>query len=814
LLPALLLTLASTPSPPQAEAAPARPYVSGIYPHLALYNDENECGIGGVVEWAGRLWVITYAPHAPRGSTDRLYSIGRELELVVHPESVGGTAACRMIHRETQQLVLGPYVIDARGKVRVITPERMPGRLTAVARHLREPERKVYFATMEEGLYEVDLATLEVVELYADDQGQLRGRAHGRKVAELPGYHGKGLYSGQGRLVYANNGEPGAAAQRSPGVQSGCLAEWDGDAWRVVRRNQFTEVTGPGSLYGNADAERDPVWSIGWDHRSLILMVLDAGRWHAYRLPKASHAYDGAHGWNTEWPRIRDVGEPALLMTMHGAFWSFPREFSAGRSAGVVPLSTYLKVVGDFARFGERLVLGCDDVARSEFLNRRRAKGELAGPGQSHSNLWFLDPAALTRLGPPLGRGAVWLDEPVAAETWSEPYLFDGFPRRGVHLASDAPAPVTFRFELDRAGDGRWSPFREVRVPAGGYVWHAFAPEARGAWIRVSLDRAVAHATAAFHAAGPDPRTTTPAPIFASLATRDEPRRIGGLLRARGDGRGTLAVVAAALDGAKAEELGFYELTPALTLEPRDDPAALAWHRAHIALPAGVLSADAASLVYVDDDGERWRLPRGPAPLDASPARLCREVVTERDLFHAGGTFYELPARNAGGFAKLRPIATHPYRVHDYAAFRGLLVMTGLRADAPEAPADPHVVRSSDRRAAVWVGAVDDLWSLGKPRGSGGPWLATPARAGEPSDPYLLTGFDEKTLRLEHDAEQAVTFTLEVDITGTGQWHAWRRFAVPPDRVVRDAFPPGFGAYWLRAVVDRDCRATVQLRYR
>jgi hypothetical protein len=38
-------------------------------------------------------------------------------------------------------------------------------------------------------------------------------------------------------------------------------------------------------------------------------MVLDAGAWSAYRLPKASHSYDGAHGWNTEWPRIREIGD-------------------------------------------------------------------------------------------------------------------------------------------------------------------------------------------------------------------------------------------------------------------------------------------------------------------------------------------------------------------------------------------------------------------------------------------------------------------------------------------------------------------------
>ena len=139
----------------------------------------------------------------------------------------------------------------------------------------------------------------------------------------------------------------------------------------------------------------DPLWSIGWDHRSLILMLLDGGQWHTFRLPKASHSYDGAHGWNTEWPRIRDIGESDLLMTMHGTFWRFPRTFSAANSAGIAPRSTYLKVVGDFCRWDDRIVLGCDDTAKSEFLNKRKVKGEIAGPGRSQSNLWFVEPKQL-----------------------------------------------------------------------------------------------------------------------------------------------------------------------------------------------------------------------------------------------------------------------------------------------------------------------------------------------------------------------------------------------------------------------------------
>ena len=83
--------------------------IGGIYPSLAYYNDEGECGTGAVVPWAGSLWVVTYGPHCPVGSSDKLYQISPEKRLTIRPESVGGTHANRLIHRESQQLLIGTY---------------------------------------------------------------------------------------------------------------------------------------------------------------------------------------------------------------------------------------------------------------------------------------------------------------------------------------------------------------------------------------------------------------------------------------------------------------------------------------------------------------------------------------------------------------------------------------------------------------------------------------------------------------------------------------------------------------------------------
>lgn len=794
--------------------APAaeQPNFSGIYPHLAYFNNEGECGTGAVVPWGGRLWVMTYAPHKPLGSSDKLYEITPELELIIRPESIGGTPANRMIHRESQQLFMGPYAIGSDRQVRVLPPAQMYGRHTGNAQHLTDPVNKIYYATMEEGLYEVDVKTLAVTELWADEQ-----RKEGRH-ADLPGYHGKGLYSGQGRVVYANNGDHAKAALTDPTTPSGVLAEWDGkaDAWTTVRRDQFTEVTGPGGIHGNLSPEIDPIWSIGWDHRSLILMLLEQGKWHSFRLPKASHTYDGAHGWNTEWPRIRDIGaedSPDLLMTMHGTFWRFPRTFSLANTAGIAPRSTYLKVVGDFARWGDRLVLGCDDTARNEFLNKRKAKGNIEGPGQSQSNLWFVAPERLDQLGAPLGRGAVWISEPVKARQASDSFLFAGYERRGLHLSHDTPAEAVLTLEVSDGG-GEWRKLREVRLPPGGSTWLEFMPDDQGAWIRLRAERDLAGATAYFHYSTPDRRPASPPAIFAGVASADSRNYLGGVVRARGENKRTLAFAAMTVrDGQLAEE-GYYELDGAMQLKRVQDPAAHEYTKKAAAIPRDVISADDASVLIVDDKGDRWRLPRGAAEYweDATlPLRVDREVCTERDLFNAGGTFYELPAENAGGFSKIRPVATHGRRIVDYCSYRGLLIITGI--DAGPETKNPHIIRSDDGKAALWAGVVDDLWQLGKAVGQGGPWKKTKVQAKEPSDPYLMAGYHRKQLALSHNATGPVEMRVEVDVTGSGLWKPYHTFKVEPGLELKAGFPDAYQAYWLRVVANRDCEATAWLTY-
>lgn len=784
--------------------------ISGVYPHLAMYNNEAECGTGAVVPWAGRLWTLTYGPHLPLGSSDKLYEITPELEQIIRAESVGGTHANRMIHNESKQLIIGTYFIDEQRNVRVIQPKNMPGRMTGTARHLVDPQNRVYFGTMEEGLYDVNVNTLDVTGLIVDENpNNAAEEAKPAKIKSvLPGYHGKGLYTGQGRLIYANNGDRGPRVLIDPSVDSGALADWKGSGdWNLIRRNQFTDVSGPNGIYGAVN-DNDPIWSIGWDHRSLILMLLDDGKWHAFRLPKASHSYDGAHGWHTEWPRIREINEDSLLMTMHGTFWKFPKTFSFANSAGISPRSNHLKIIGDFCYWDAvgKIVFGCDDTAKSEFTNKRKAKGSIAPPGQSQSNLWMIEPQQIDNFGPVIGRGCVWLNESVKANVPSDPMLFCGYDLKMLQLTAEFAGK--FDLQIDEQGNGNWKTLGTLAVTKETPVFRPFTEAEKGVWIRLVPNQDSENVTAMFQYRNNDERTHEADAIFNGLAKYTDEKQNNGLLFARGANIKTLRMMAFDDSG----ELGLYDLDGDLAFKAAEGDAD--WMKRNFAIQKDVLAYEDSSILYVGEKG-RWRIPYGELNYAKSPinaeGRVCREVCTERDLFNAGGTFFELPNENAEGFAKVRPIATHNRKIKDFVSYRGLICMSGISMDAPKN--NPHIVWSNDGKCAVWVGVVDDLWKFGKARGIGGPWKNTAVKANEPSDPFLMTGYDNKRVTLSNNGSEAVNIRLEVDLTGTGIWVPCKTFAVAATATLDYAFPKEFAAYWVRAVSDKDTTASVTFFY-
>ncbi|MNK56247.1 hypothetical protein D3C87_752770 [compost metagenome] len=763
--------------------------VSGVYPHLASFNegwekqnwlksssksygDGGENGIGAITPWAGQLWMVTYSPHMPKGSSDKLYSIDKDMNVTIHPESIGGTPANRMIHKESNQLITSNYFIDRAGKIRTIPFSVMPGRMTATARHLTDPVNKVYFYDMEGMLYEVDVNTLAVNKLFNKP---------------VPGWHGKGAYTAQNQLVVANNGEEAVfklskdmlAAGDLPknDEEKGVLASWDGKTWKIIERRQFTDVTGPEGIYGSPN-DKTPLWSIGWDKRSVMLKLLDKGQWYTYRLPKAAHTYDHRGGWYTEWPRIREVGNGKMLMDMHGMMYDFPKSFSRNNSGGILPINSHLRYIPDFCSWNNQIVIATDETTVLE--------NPLAGRAQS--NLWFGQFADLKTWGAPTGWGGPWENDDVKANVASDAFLVNGFNQKVLHLKASKAVAVTL--QIDKAGNNKWEDYKTIKLGANVYQYFIFPADFKATWIRFKTN-ADCNATAFIHFTG-EPRAKQEN-LFKALANITDKDAIQANIIRPANFNKNLQVLNT--NGNKYSEI-----------DERLTVAANAADSTSQMLRLGAFkkgyTVDDASVIVTDKTGT-FRIPKGSAEYETFAYRDRREIESERFMLNITGSFYEVGRES--GFIALRPVTTHHKKIVDFCTWRGLLVLSGTKKDA-----QPDGQYFGNAANGLWYGGVDDLWKMGKAVGTGSVWKNTQVKAGEVSLPYLMTGYDQKKVSIT--ADQDVNITLQVDFDLTG-FHKYKTFSVAAGKTVTYEFPKGFSAHWVRASADKNCLSTVTFIY-
>lgn len=204
---------------------------------------------------------------------------------------------------------------------------------------------------------------------------------------------------------------------------------------------------------------------------------------------------------------------------------------------------------------------------------------------------------------------------------------------------------------------------------------------------------------------------------------------------------------------------------------------------------------DRASVILrVLHDGKwtRYRLPKGSQSWDHTwntEWMRIREVQTERYLMDAFGLMYELPPLVYGGrIWGIKPICSHLRICPDMVSWRGLLVLAGDQTD--NAVGQPQ--------SGLWFGTPDDLWQWGKPSGWGAVWMEDDLQGPSTSDPFLMTGFDQKTLHLSHDSDAPLSFVIEVDFLGNGSWKPFGQLDVPPGGYGQLTFPAGYGAHWVR----------------
>jgi hypothetical protein len=436
-----------------------RPQVDGIFPHLSIVSEHeprSEAGIGALVPWADRLWVVGYVAHI-KGAGLGLYEVDASLSLRRHPASITGTFANRLIHNASNQAIIGPHIIDTKGGVRTF-PEMAKHRLAATMEHLKDPQNFVYFLTMEGLLFEANVKTLEARQLFDLV-----------KVLELPEGtrpHFKSAYTEAGRVVVANNTYDERDFKGE--LAGGRLAEWDGTRWTILERKPFVEVMGKAwapETFGR------PIYATGWDRASAILKVFLNGRWTTYRLPKGGQTFD--HAWNTEWMRIREAQTERFLMDLHGLFYELPSLSYEGHVWGILPIARHLRMVPDFCSWRGLLVLGGDQTDRSV--------------GQPQSGLWFGHLDDLWSWGKPQGWGGPWWEDRVEAGARSDPFLMTGLDRKVLHVAQKGAASTSVTVEVDFQGNGRWQTYAELKVLDGGYVHHEFPAGFSAHWVRLKV---------------------------------------------------------------------------------------------------------------------------------------------------------------------------------------------------------------------------------------------------------------------------------------------------------------------------------------
>ena len=397
----------------------------------------------------------------------------------------------------------------------------------------------------------------------------------------------------------------------------------------------------------------------------------------------------------------------------------------------------------------------------------------------------------------------------------SEPFLFNGWDERCCWIKNIGKSHVRLTFEVDENGNGSWKEMKTVELDGGKSMMLPFSDGDKGEWIRVRADNA-SELTVSFNYTTTDNRTTTSDDIFKGLTKAENSQSIGGFMFGLGNNRRALGLLASRLDDTTSTEQGYYELDSKLNLEPKQDDSLASHIRNKFAIPRNVVTVDDGSVLIIDNDNRRWRLPLGGDAYkrltDGGVLRICREVATERDLFSCEGTFYELPAENADGYAKIRPISSHNFRINDYASYRGMLLMTGVSPE--EGKTNNHVIVSKDGRAAIWAGVIDDLWALGKPIGHGGPWVKADVKSGETSDPYLIGFYDQKSLTLTNNGEADATITVQADPTGNGDWMDYGAFDLKAGESKVHSFPNAFQARWIRFISNNDANITTWLEYK
>ncbi len=362
--------------------------------------------------------------------------------------------------------------------------------------------------------------------------------------------------------------------------------------------------------------------------------------------------------------------------------------------------------------------------------------------------------------------------------------------RRCLFLWHDAFQAERIRLEIDPAGTGAWSRWCEIEVPARSGGWLMLPSAEVGPATSLRLVPATACRIKAMLLA--------PTPF--AMPSRASGQPAVGWLQATAAGSLTIAIP----DVNRASQAsGTYELGADMMFRPQ----AAAGVRIEVKEPAATadfsVSEDPLSVVARDAAGNVWRLPKA-----LSAAAPARGISTPGGrLVEASGILYAVPGD--GGWGRAVPLCAPGRRIADFCLWQEKLVLAGDFEDCVAG----RTICSADGRVRLWIGSPGDLRKLGRPSGTGMVWKNATVQLDVPSDPFLMSGYDRKTLEITNHGLAACVFTIEVDPVGRGPWIKVASLVVQPGTSLRHEFPAGFAAHWIRLVPGNDGQVSATFTY-
>ena len=153
-----------------------------------------------------------------------------------------------------------------------------------------------------------------------------------------------------------------------------------------------------------------------------------------------------------------------------------------------------------------------------------------------------------------------------------------------------------------------------------------------------------------------------------------------------------------------------------------------------------------------------------------------RRISSEhaRDVLRLPVTF--APGRTSG----LRPLGTHLHYTTDFCEWNGRVVLAGDDTSILQ-----NLLAAKPQSNLRFVTRAQLATDFGPRSGWGGVWVNDAVTAGQTSDPMLIAGYTERFLHLTHDSKAELTFSLEADASGDGNWREWKTARVPAEGASR-----------------------------